>query len=238
MKDRFRLLPACCAVLAGLGLVRPAAAQECVGLPSGRGVLSVGFEGTDGATGQGLSFAYQTRNAALMLQHRSLDVLSLVDEMSTSEGQVSLRLPSGPRLPVCATVGLQTTAYRNDYTESTSWTSGDPDHEIQRNRIGGPYSGLRVPLGVSMGREFRVSDRMAVVPFLQPTVVFQGEHYQPQRGPEETRNNWGLGLSGGVTAAFDWLVLRSTVTHTTRPGNSLSTLNDWPTVSLHAGVRF
>jgi hypothetical protein len=237
MSIRFRLLPALFSVIAATALARPALAQACVGLPGGRGMLSVGFEGTDGATGQGVGFAYQAGNAALVLQHRSLDVFSLAGELSTSEVQASVGLPSG-RLPLCLTAGVQRTAYDDDRHESTSWVSTEPEHEVRRYRVGGPYRGLRVPVGVSLGRELRVNERLSLVPFVRPAVVFQRESYQPETGPEQTRSGWGLGAAGGVSVAYDWLVLRSTLSHTTTPRDALSTLSDFPTLSVHAGVRF
>ncbi len=234
---RFRWLPAFCSALAVLGSVSPAPAQECVGLPSGRGLLSVGFEGTDGATGRGLAFAYQTPSAAVLLEHRSLDDISLADERTTSGVQASVKVPV-VRFPVCVTAGAQITAYDNSFHESTSWSGTDPGYRVERHRIGGPYRALRVPVGVSVGREFRIGDRLSLVPFVQPAVVFDRESYRPEGGPRETRSDWGWGASGGVTAAFEWLVLRSAVTHAATHEYALSSQHNWPVVSLHAGVRF
>ena len=237
MNPRFRLLSAFCSLFALLGLVRPAAAQECVGLPSGRGLLSVGFEGTDGATGHGLSFAYQTPNAAVVLQRRSLDDISLVDDPTTSEIQASVKLPA-VGLPVCVAAGAQWLAYDSDWHESTSWTGMEPGYRTERHRIGGPYRRLRIPVGISVGREFRIGEHLSLVPFIHPAVVFDRESYVPETGPEQTRGEWGLGASGGVTAAMGWLVLRSTITHAATHEYALSSQHNFPTVSLHAGVRF
>ena len=234
---RLRLLRASFLVLALAGWARPALAQECVGLPGGRGMLSVGFEGTDGATGQGLSFAYRTPGAAVLLQHRSLEGFTLVDDLRTSEAQASVRLPA-VRLPVCLTAGAQWTAYDNDRRESESWSRADPGHVTLRHRVGGPYRRLRVPVGVSLGREFRIGERLSLVPFVQPAVVFEREAYDPEVAPEQTRSDWGLGASGGVTAAYGWLVVRSTLTHTATHEYALSSQHNFPAFSLQAGVRF
>ena len=237
MKPLLRLLCVVCFALALLGVARPASTQECVGLPSGRGLLSVGFEGTDGATGRGLHFAYRGPSAAVLLQHRSLDGFALVDDLRTTEAQASVKIPA-LRLPVCVTAGAQWTAYRSDRHESTTWVGTDPHYRTERHRIGGPYRRLRVPVGIAVGREFRVGDRLSVVPFVQPAVVFERELYEPENGQAEKRSTLGLGASGGVTAAFEWLVLRSALTHTATHEYSLSSQHNFPTLSVHAGVRF
>lgn len=231
-----RLIPAVCTGLALLGLPVAASAQECSGIPGGRGYLSVGFEGTDGATGQGVGFAYRAPAAAMVLQHRSLNDISLADDRRTSEVQFSTKVPA-VRLPVCLVAGAQSTAYDNSFHESTSWGE-DPGYRTERHRMGGAYRSFRVPLGVSAGREFRVSDRLSLIPFVQPLVVLERESLQPATGPLQTRSDWGLGASGGITAALDWVVLRSTVTHASAHEYALSSQHNWPVVSLHAGVRF
>lgn len=230
------LFAALCSATALLAAVHSAAAQECVGLPSGRGLLSVGFEGTDGATGHGASFAYQTRGAAVLLERRSLDDISLADNRITSGVQASVRIPT-VALPLCVAAGAQWTAYDNSFHESTS-VGPDPNYRLERHRIGGQYRARRVPLGVGVGREFRIGEQLALVPFLQPAIVYDRESLEPHNGPRETRSDWGWGISGGVTAAFDWLVLRSVVTHAATNEYALSSQHNWPVVSLHAGVRF
>lgn len=230
-------LASACSILAALGAVSPAPAQECVGLPGGQGLLTVGFEATDGATGQGIGFAFQTRRAAVLLQHRSLADVSLSDERNTSAIQGSVEIPD-IRLPVCVAVGAEWTAYDNSFYESTTRTPAEPGYRIERYRIGGPYERLRLPVGISVGREYRIGRRLALVPFLQPAVVFDRESYRPAGGARETRSGWGWGASGGVTVAFDWLVLRAGATHVSTRDRTLSSQANDPVVSLHAGVRF
>lgn len=237
MRTCLRLLSASFSVLALSGMVRPVHAQECVGLPGGRGILSVGLEGTDGATGSGVAFAYQTPRASVQLQHRALDDFTVVDDLRTTDVQASVRLP-GVRLPVCVTAGVQRTAYDDTRHESTEWTGQEPGHLVERHRIGGPYRRQRVPVGVSMGREFRVGRRVSLVPFIAPAVVFERETYRPETGPAQTRSTWGLGASGGVAASLDWLVLRASLSHTSTHEYALSSKHNHPTIALHAGVRF
>lgn len=123
----------------------PASTQEWVGLASGaRGMLAYGFHGTDGATGQGLSFAYQAPNAAILLQHRFLDDFTVIDELRTTEAQASMKLPLS-RLSMCLVAGAQWTAYHSDRLESESWSARHPEYKTQRHRIGGPYRVGRSP---------------------------------------------------------------------------------------------
>jgi hypothetical protein len=145
MKPLLRLISASVSALVLSAMARPAHAQECVGLPGGRGVLSFGLEGTDGASGPGVSFASQTPGASLQLQHRALAAYAQDDAISTTEAQAAVRMARF-RLPVCVTAGAQWTDY--DYTshESTQWSQADPGYRIERHRIGGGYQRLRANL--------------------------------------------------------------------------------------------
>lgn len=214
-----------------------AAAQQCVGVPSqGRGFLTYGFEGTDGATGEGVSFAYGTPNAAVLLHRRSMDGFTLVDDLGSTEAQLSIRLPR-VALPVCLVAGGQWTAYDNEREESRSWTAREPGYVIQRNRTGGPYERVRVPVGISVGEEFRVG-RVSLTPFVTPTVVYESETYRPFDGGAQRRTDWGYGATGGVTAAIGWLVVRPTLSHVSTHDYALSSQNNWPVASLQVGVKF
>lgn len=237
MKPLLRLLSASVSVLALSVVARPAHAQECVGLPGGRGVLSFGLEGTDGASGPGVSFAYQTPGASLQLQHRALDAFAQADAISTTEAQAAVRLARF-RLPVCITAGAQWTDY--DYTahESTHWSAEDPEYRIERHRIGGGYQRLRVPVGISVGHEFNLGRGISLVPYVQPTVVFERERLTPAGDAPQKRLGMGIGLNGGLAVAKDWFVLRANLTHTGTYDRALSSRNNFPSLSVHAGVRF
>lgn len=236
MSFGFRSISVLVLPLALLAAASSALAQACVGLPSGRGLLAVGFEGTDGATGEGLTFAYQAPRVSVLLQRRSLDGFTLVDDLRTSEVQVSTPLPA---LPVCLVAGARWTAYDNDRHEGQSWSAADPRYRTERYRMGGPYRRMRVPVGVGLGREFRLGEGVSLVPFIQPALVWEHERYAPEQdGPEQTRSAWGLGGSGGVTAAFGWLVVRTAVTHAATHDRALSSQNNWPELSAQVGVRF
>lgn len=219
-----------------LSHVSTAHAQECVGMPAGaRGVLTYGFEGTDGATGRGLSFAYQTSGSSFLLHHRALDGFTLVDELRTTELQASVRVPG---LPVCLVTRGEWTAYDNDRLESVSWNAADPGYKTERHRMGGPYRRLRVPLGIGVGREFRVTERMSIVPFAAPAVVYEREIYTPDSGVEERRTTLGFAARGGITASLNWFVLRSALSHTLTHEYALSSQHNFAELSVQAGVRF
>lgn len=213
-------------------------AQECIGLPSGgRGLLTYGFEGTDGATGEGLSFGYQTPGAAVLLHRRSLEGFTLVDEIQSFEAQASIRLPVA-QLPVCFVVGTGWTGYDNERLESRSSSGNDPHYVTERHRVGGPYHRFRVPVGVGLGREFVLGEGLSLTPFFAPALVYEIETYRPQNGSEQTRSRLGIAASGGLTAAVGWLVVRSTLTHTLTHEYALSSQHNFPMLSMHVGVRF
>jgi hypothetical protein len=234
MKPCLRQFSAPLVVLA-LFAAAPAHAQECVGLPGGRGMLSLGLDGTDGASGTGATFAYQTPGASLQLQHRSLDAFAQQDEISESEVQAAIRLGRF-RLPICLTAGVQLADY--EYSEHAGSGTGQDGIYTDRYRIIGGYQRMRVPVGISLGREFNVGRGVSLVPYLQPTVVWERERMTPAGDAPQTRTGLGWGVNTGVAVAKDWLVVRANLSHTNTFDRALSTRYNRPGVSLHLGVRF
>ncbi|HEX6368171.1 MAG TPA: hypothetical protein VF006_04525 [Longimicrobium sp.] len=235
MKTNLRLLYASASVLALLALAGPAHAQECVGLPSGRGILSLGVEGTDGATGRGAAFAYQTPGASLQLQHRSLDAFAQQDEISETEVQGTVRVGRF-RLPLCITAGVQLTDY--EYSEHAGSGTGSDGIYTDSYHIIGGYQRVRVPVGISVGREFNVGRGVSLVPYLQPTLVWERERLTPAGDAPQTRMGLGWGVNGGLAIAKDWFVLRANLSHTSTYDRALSSRNNSPGLSVHMGVRF
>lgn len=226
------------AALAVLIVPSVASAQECVGLPGGgRGVLTYGFEGTDGATGQGLGFAFQTQRAAIILQHRWLDDVSLLDTRRTTDVQVSMR-PSSLRMPVCVTGGLQWTSYDSDRVVSQRWNSDDPAYSTMQLRVGGPYQRARIPVGLAFGREFELGGSVSVTPFLAPGLVYEHETYRPETGSKQVRRTLGWRADGGITGRIGWLVFRSIVRQTRTQDYTLSSQHNFMELTVQAGVRF
>lgn len=237
MRPSLRRIFARAAVLAVLGAPLPAAAQECVGLPGGRGVLSLGLEGTDGASGPGVSFAYQTPGASLQLQHRSLDAFAQDDEISSSEVQTAVRLPRF-RLPLCVTAGAEWTDYEYSEHEGTLYTGSGPGIRTESYRVVGGYQRLRVPVGLGVGREFNLGRGVSLVPYLQGTVVWERERMTPAGEAPQKRLGLGWGVNGGLAVARDWFVARASLTHTETYDRALSSRNNFPGLSVHFGVRF
>jgi hypothetical protein len=228
------------ALLLGAALLTaPAAhAQACVGLPAGgRGQLTYGFEGTDGATGEGLGFAYHTPRAALLVHRRSLEAFTLVDEVRSLDTQGSVPVLR-TAVPVCLTLGAGWTGYDNERLESRSSSGRDPGFVTERHRVGGPYRRFRFPVGIAAGREFRPGTGVSLTPFVAPSLVYETESYRPENGTPQERSRLGAGASGGLTLAAGWLVVRSTVSHTATHDRALTGRNNFPTLSVHAGVRF
>jgi hypothetical protein len=240
MRHILRLVSASASVLAVLGAARPVAAQECVGLPGGRGILSLGVEESDGATGPGVSFAYQMPGASLQLQHRSLEALAQEDEISNSGVQAAVRLPRA-RLPLCLTVGAEWTRFEASERAGREWSETEPGVRINSYRILGGYQRLRVPLGISVGREFDAGGGVSLVPYLQGTWYWERERLTPSGGYMQERLGNGLGLNTGLAVAKDWFVVRADLAHT---GTSYDRSPFWnretntPVLSLHFGVRF
>ncbi len=240
MRHILRLVSASASVLAVLGAARPAAAQECVGLPGGRGVLSLGVEESDGATGPGVAFAYQAPGASLQLKHNALDALFQEDEISTSEVQAAVRLPRARR-SLCFTAGAQWTHYEAGVVSSRGWSETEPGVRIDGYRVLGGYQRLRVPLGISLGREFDAGGGVSLVPYVQGTWYWERERLTPNGGNTQERLGQGLGLNTGLTVAKDWFVVRANLSHT---GTSYDRSPFWnrnnPPVhlSVHFGVRF
>ncbi|HEX2208890.1 MAG TPA: hypothetical protein VHG93_14520 [Longimicrobium sp.] len=236
MRPTLRLISTSLSVLALSAVAPPARAQECVGLPGGRGVLSLGLEGTDGASGPGVSFAYQTPGASVQLQHRSLDAFAQSDEISESEVQAAVRLPRS-RLPLCVTAGVQWTDYEYSEHAGSSWSTTDRLRTDNYEILGG-YQRLRVPVGISLGRELELGRGVSVVPYIQPTVVWERERLTPGGQAAETRMGLGWGVNTGVAVAKDWFVMRANFTHTSTYDRALSSRNNFPGLSVHFGVRF
>ena len=236
MRPSLRLMSASFSVLALACVARPAQAQECVGLPGGRGMLSLGLEGTDGASGTGVSFAYQTPGASVQLRHRALDAFAQEDEISTSEVVAAMRLPRS-RLPLCITVGTEWTHYEASTHAGSLFTDGV---HTESYRVIGGYQRLRVPVGVGLGREFHVGRGVSLVPYLQSTLVWERERLAHSRRHADERGGSGWGVNTGLAVAKDWFVARASLTHTSISYNGSPFWNrrNSPVLSVHFGVRF
>jgi hypothetical protein len=239
MRPSLRLISTSFSVLALACAAGPARAQECVGLPGGRGMLSLGLEGTDGASGPGVSFAHQTPGASVQLRYRALDAFAQDDEISTYETMAAVRLPRS-RLPLCVTVGAEWTDYEASEHAGSLWSSEDGIRTDSYRVIGG-YQRLRVPVGISLGREFHVARGVSLVPYLQSTLYWEREQLTTRGGYAQERLGSGLGVNAGLAVAKDWFVARVSLANTK---TSYDRSPFWrrdpnsPVLSVHFGVRF
>lgn len=211
-----------------------ASAQQCLGFPTGsRGFLTFGFEGTDGATGEGLGFGYQTSGVGILLQGQSLDDFTVIDELETIEARVSYRPVK--TLPICVLAGIAKTAYHSE--QELSRSGREPGYVDERHIIGGPYRRLRVPVGIGIGREFFVGP-ITLVPYFTPALVYESETHILPNAPGENRHAWGVSGNAGITLVAGWMVVRSSLSHAVTHEYALSSKHNFPLFTLHAGVRF
>jgi hypothetical protein len=213
----------------------PAAAQECVGLSrETKGYFSYGFEGTDGATGQGFALGLRVGSSSVHLQRRSLEPVSLIDDMQTVQGVVAVPLKTS--LPLCVTGGLTWTGYDDD--RANVFGQDEEGNAIQRATAAGPYLRLQTPAGVSLGRELRVSRKIAVGGFVNPSLVYEYERYESFNGNTMKRHGVGLGITTGVSASYGRFMLRSILSSLSSHNYTLNGYNNFPVLSVQLGVRF
>jgi hypothetical protein len=215
----------------------PAIAQECLGLSAtSRGYFSYGFEGTDGATGEGFTVGVRLGQGALQLQRRTLEPVSVVDDIESVNAQVAW--PVTKKLPICVVAGLAWTGYDTD--RINSWSTDIEGNVVQSGTAGGPYLRLRVPLGISIGKELKLTKRFSVGGFLNNSLLYDYERFDSAVMDRELkRNGFGVAATGGLSLNYSRLMLRPTFTHfTTLNGKSFDEYNDFPFLSIQLGVRF
>jgi hypothetical protein len=226
---------ALCALMLTLTLAANAAAQECQGLSnSGRGYFAYGFEGTDGATGEGFTLGLRFPSAGIQLQRRSLEQVNLVDEMETLQGLASF--PVIKSLPLCVTAGLGWTGYDDDRV-NVFGTDAEGNF-IQRGTAAGPYMRLQAPVGVSLGKELRLGSKFAVGGFVNPSLVYEFEKYESFSGATDKRSGIGLGFTTGLSVSYSRLLLRSTMSSLSSRTYTLNGFNNFAFLSVQLGVKF
>lgn len=215
----------------------PAMAQECLGLSStSRGYFSYGFEGTDGATGEGFTLGVRLGQGAVQLQRRTLEPASVVDDIESLNAQIAW--PITKKLPLCVVTGLAWTGYDTD--RINMWSTDGNGNVVQSGTEGGPYLQLRVPLGVSIGKELKLSKRFSVGGFLNNSLLYDYERFDSvSQDRELTRNGFGVAATAGLSLNYSRIMLRPTFTHfSTLNGRSFDEYNDFPFLSIQLGVRF
>jgi hypothetical protein len=211
------------------------AAQECLGLSaSSRGYFSYGFEGTDGATGEGFTLGLRLGSGSVQLQRRELEPVGLVDDMQTLQALGAV--PISRRMPLCATGGLTWTNYDDD--RINAFGNDAEGNLIQRGTASGPYLRLQSPVGVALGKELRVGDKFAVGGFVNPSLVYEFERYESFDGSINSRDGVGLGFTAGMSMSYSRLMLRSTLSSLSSRNYTLNGFNNFPFLSLQLGVKF
>lgn len=218
-----------------LTLSASAAAQQCLGLSnSARGYFAYGFEGTDGASGEGFTLGLRLGGGSVQLQRRTLEPVNLVDDMETLQGLGAV--PVLKQLPLCATAGLGWTGYDDDRVNV--FGTDAEGNLIQRGTAAGPYLKLQVPVGLALGKELELSSKFAVGGFVNPSLVYEYEKYESFNGNTETRSGVGLGFTTGLTMSYSRVMLRSTLTSLSSHNYTLNGYNNFPFLSVQLGVKF
>ena len=234
MRSRPVVLAAALVISLAAGL----AAQECVGLPKGRGVLAVGPTGTDGASGTGLAFAYRGSNRSIQLAYQSLGVFAYANQQKTRSAQGNFRVN---RLRGCITAGVKWQAWDTERADWFGWDADDPTVIVERHTIGGNYDRLRFPLGLSFGRTIDVK-RVSLIPYVNPFAVFELEDFQSDArytdAPSQSRSSLGGGLELGMAMRAGWFVARPMISVTNTRDRALSGKKNFADLALHFGVVF
>jgi hypothetical protein len=214
-----------------------AAAQECLGISAGsRGYVSYGVEGTDGVTGQAATVGLRLSDFNVQLHGRLMDPGGtsfsggVTGSVKTIEAQVAY--PITKKVPLCVFAGLGWTNYK---LERTGFFGGtEPTTET------GPFTQLQVPIGISLGKEFRVTERFRVSGFVQNAALYRFERYDSglASGGYRTHNTLGLGVTVGAGLSYGPLMLRSTISNHKTLNNSVGLYDDFPYMSLQLGVKF
>jgi hypothetical protein len=223
------------AIAMTLVLSAHAAAQQCLGLSnSARGYFTYGFEGTDGASGDGFTLGLRFGNGSVQLQRRTLEPVNLVDDMETLQGLGAV--PVTKTLPLCATLGLGWTGYDDDRINGSG--TDVEGNLIQRGTAAGPYTRIQAPLGVALGKELQIGSKFAVGGFVNPSLVYEFERYESFTGTREERSSLNLGFTAGLSMSYSRIMLRSALSSLSSHNYTLNGYNNFPFLSLQLGVKF
>jgi hypothetical protein len=179
-----------------------ALAQECVGLPAqSHGTFTAGLEGTDGAVGEGIKFARSENTWSLQLGYKGLAKHFVPNRMATFSVQASHGL-WGKLKDVCVTGAPEVTQYS---VLDRGVAAGFPSPDLTN----GQYRRVGMPAGLSLGHSFAVRRWLTLVPFFNPQIIAEFEHFAPDSGALQTRSIVSYRSAVGVTAVSNWFVVRS-----------------------------
>ena len=172
-----------------------------------------------------------------MVEHQSLNVFAFANPQKSTSAKTSFRVNA---IRGCVVAGASWMSWDTEGDEWRGWDSSDPDVITERHSIGGAYTRLRVPLGLSFGRSFNVK-KVSFTPFVNPFVVYERETFAPNTFNGTTtssRTSYGGGLATGFTMRAGWFVMRPTITVTNTRDRALSGKRNWADPALHFGVVF
>lgn len=214
-------------------------AQQCVGVPKGtRGFFTAGVAGADGASGTGLSFAYGSPHASLLVDRSEIGVFAHANaqDVTTILGSMALR-----KLRGCLTFGASYMGWDTEGREWIGWSADDPGHLTEMHTIGANYSRLRVPVGLSFGRTIPWK-RVTFTPFINPFVVYERESLASKdpnnTAAPERRSQFGGGLTTGITLRAGWFTMQPSISFINTRDRALSGRRNGPELSLRFGVVF
>lgn len=217
----------------------PALAQQCVGVPKGtKGFFTAGLAGADGASGTGLSFAYGSPRASVLVDQSEIGVFAHANAqaVTTIRGAWAINKIRG-----CLTFGATYMGWDTEGREWISWNANDPGHLTEMHTIGGNYTRLRLPVGLSFGRTIPW-ERVSLTPFINPFIVYERESLASKdpnnNAAPERRSKFGSGQVTGITLRAGWFTMQPSISVTNTHARALSGRRNGLEFSLRFGVVF
>lgn len=213
--------------------VRAAHAQACIGLPAhAPTTLTLGIEASDGVGARTASIAHRHGDWGIQVRGLLHDGSAVTDPWYGGQASISAPLParwvgtaSGAGLSRCVVASL-----------------GYWDDRQRESR----YERVRVPVGLSVGREFILgaddagATSSSVTLFGQALVALQHERWRESRDADVAlRLRHSTGAAVGVGGMYRFLVARTSLQYMTYPEYALkSQVHNWLELRLDAGVAF
>jgi hypothetical protein len=140
-----------------------------------------------------------------------------------------LAYPITRKVPLCLFGGLGWTGYTLQRVISLPT-------DAQEFMVG-EYTHLRVPIGISLGKEFKITEKFRLSTFAQNAVMYEFEKYRPEQREFE-HNTLGIGMTAGLGLSYGPIMLRSTISNYKAFSDGVGLYNDFPFMSLQLGVKF
>lgn len=212
----------------------PLLAQMCLGLPADRGAITLGLEGTDGASGVSADLAARSGRLTLGLTYASLNKFAQDDDVMNTGVHVAWQWIDGA-VGLCAVAGSEWTSYEAG-ASSLEWTESEVRH--REYFVTGDFNRIRTPIGFSIGREFRAEHRIGITPFATLAVVHDHERMHWADGSLESRNSFGPAGTLGLAIQLDPVLLRFQLGNVWTEQRALSGHNDHLSLTAHVGWTF